>query len=181
MKRLLLSMLSCAALAVPAAYAADSGAPAATDPVNVQYRDAVVRARAGETAVALTALRPLVERFPQRQDMLGDYAVILGLAGDHAAAVELLARIDLAAAPSHVIEGVAASARALRQYALAETLYGEAIARFPQRAEPRIGLARTLADDGKLEDAAAQIDKARAAYPHRVDVLEAGADIAKTR
>ena len=164
-----------------AAYPADRIDAVRVETADAQYRNAIEQAREGKAAQALVTLRSLVERFPQRQDVLGDYAVVLGWAGDHPAALALLDRIDRAAAPSYVIEGLAASARVTRQFALAETLYREAIARFPDRVDPQIGLARTLADSGKLEDATALIEQVRAANPRRIDVLEAVADIATAR
>ena len=173
--------LAILAFAAEAAYPAEFPVAVTTETANAVYRNAVKDARAGETAAALVSLHALVGSFPQRQDMVGDYAVVLGWAGDHAAALALLDRINRPTAPSHVIEGLAGSARAVRNYELAGTLYREAIARFPERVEPQIGLARTLADAGKLDDAAAVIERLRAQYPRRIDVLEAVADIATAR
>jgi biofilm PGA synthesis protein PgaA len=118
-----------------------AGACHAADTADGAYRDAVEDARAGRLEQALGTLRPLVERFPGRQDMLGDYAVVLGWAGDDAAALGLLDKVDRSSAPAYVIEGIASSARRLQRYDLAESLYRETIARFPGRVEPFLGLA----------------------------------------
>jgi biofilm PGA synthesis protein PgaA len=181
MARMLMVSLAIIAFAAGTAYPADRADVVTVEAANALYRNAVEDARAGRVEQALTALRSLVERFPERQDMLGDYAVVLGWAGDHTAALALLDRINRVSAPSHVIEGLANSARRLQRYDLAESLYREALARFPERVEPQIGLARTLADAGKLDDAAALIERLRAKYPRRIDVLEAVADIATAR
>lgn len=180
-KRLLLIAVALAVFAAPAAYAAQPVDAVNAEAPDALYRNAVEQARAGKTAEALIALRSLVERYPQRQDMLGDYVVVLGWAGDHGAALALLDRIDRATAPAYVIEGIAGSARSARQFALADTLYLESIARFPARVEPQIGLARTFADAGMLDEAAAAIERVRAANPRRIDVLDAVADIAIAR
>src|SRR5688572_5157591 len=121
---------------------------------NTQYRNAIDDARAGLFDKALRVLQPLVERFPDRQDILNDYAVVLGWSGDHAAVLALFDRIDRVSAPAYVVESLARSALQLRRFDLAEALYSDAIARFPERVEPRIGLARTLAAAGNPEGAA---------------------------
>ena len=176
-----LAILAFAAFAAGAAYPADRADVVTVEAANALYRNAVEDARAGKTTEALVMLRSLVERFPERQDMLGDYAVVLGWTGDHATALALLDRINRASVPSYVVEGLANSARRLQRYDLAESLYREAIARFPERVEPQIGLACTLADAVKLDDAATLIERLRAKYPRRIDVLEAVAYIATAR
>ena len=148
MARTLILSLAIIAFAAGAAFPADSDHVITIDAANVLYRNAVEDARAGHVEEAISALRSLVKRFPERQDMLGDYAVVLGWAGDHTAALALLDKINRVSAPSYVIEGLANSARRLQRYDLAESLYRQAIARFPARVEPQIGLARTLADAG---------------------------------
>jgi len=181
MKRILMISLSIIAFAEGAAYPADRADVITPEATNALYRDAVEDARAGRVEQAVNELRSLVEHFPNRQDILGDYAVVLGWAGNDTAALSLLDRINRASAPPYVIEGLANSARHLQRYALAESLDRGVLARFPERVEPQIGIARTLADTGKLDDAEALIDRLRAKYPRRVDVLEATADIATER
>ena len=181
MARMLMVSLAIIAFVAGTAYPADRADVATAEAANALYRNAVEDARAGRVEQALTALRSLIKRFPQRQDMLGDYAVVLGWAGDHTTALALLDRINRVSAPSHVIEGLANSARRRQRYDLAESLYREALTRFPERVEPQIGLARPLADASKLDDAAALIERLRAQYPRRIDVLEAVADIATAR
>jgi biofilm PGA synthesis protein PgaA len=181
MARTLILSLAIIAFAAGAAFPADRDHVITIDAANALYKNAVEDARAGHVEEAISALRSLVKRFPDRQDMLGDYAVVLGWAGDHIAALALLDSINRLSAPSYVIEGLANSARRLQRYDLAESLYRQAIARFPARVEPQIGLARTLADAGKLDDAAALIERLRVQYPRRIDVLEAVAEIATAR
>jgi biofilm PGA synthesis protein PgaA len=149
--------------------------------VTARYQQAVAQARDGQTATALETLRALVAQYPQRRDLINDYAVVLGWAGEHAAALALLDRIDRSTAPGYVIEGFAGSARALHQFEFAESLYREAVARDAARVEPQLGLALTLAEAGKLDDASQLIERLRLTYPQRIDVLEAYAAIAVLR
>lgn len=133
-----------AALLSGLAFAASPGsAMAQTD--EALYRNAIDEARAGRTREALVTLERLAARNPQRRDILGDYAVVLGWAEQHAAALTLVEAIDVALAPAYVLEGLAFSARSLQRYAQAESLYTQAIALFPLRVEARFGLALTLA------------------------------------
>jgi biofilm PGA synthesis protein PgaA len=181
MKHQLMIALAIAGFYLSSVCSADRMVVVAVESTDLLYRHAVEDARAGRVEQALNALRPLVERFPERQDILGDYAVVLGWAGDDTAALALLGRINRARAPSYVIESLANSARRLQRYDLAVSMYREVMARFPERIEPKIGLARTLADAGKLDAAAALIEYLQVKYPRRIDILEAVADIATAR
>jgi len=145
------------------------------------YRQAIADARAGRSQQAAAELAPLVERNPARQDLLGDYGVVLGWAGQDSAAIDLLPRIDLPAAPAYVVQGLANSARHLRRYELAESLCRNALVRAPEQAEPQICLARTLIDAGKPDPAAQIVGHLRAQFPKRIDVLELQADFAASR
>ncbi len=149
--------------------------------VDVQYRQAVIDARAGRNGPAINALRSLQAQFPERQDILCDYAVVLGWVGDDATALLLIDKIRRADAPSYVIEGLAGSARRLKRFELAESLYREAMARPTGRLEAKIGLALVLADQGKLDEATAIVANLQAQFRRRVDVLEASAEIAGAR
>jgi biofilm PGA synthesis protein PgaA len=181
MKRLLLALWALTACIPPFASAAAPAERLAIEADDARYRTAIEEARAGRLVPALAELRTLVARYPARQDLLGDYAVVLGWASEPLAALALLDRIDRPRAPLYVIEGLAGSARAAKQWTLAETLYREAIARTPERVEPQLGLARTLADAGQYDAATAIIESLRARDPRRIDVLEAAADIAAAR
>ena len=174
MKRLLqvcLAMLACAT----------APAGAASEPADAAHRRAVEDARAGRIAPALETLRALAESAQARQDILGDYVVVLGWAGQHESALGLLGRIDRAAAPAYVLEGLAGSARRVKQATLAEALYREAGARAPERVEPRIGVALVLMDQGRLDEAAALAAALRLQHPKNADVLEAFAEVATAR
>ena len=69
--------------------AGSAAAQVGTEAAETRYRVAIEDARAGRTAQALAVLRALTERFPERQDILGDYAVVLGWAGNDFAALAI--------------------------------------------------------------------------------------------
>lgn len=78
--------IALAALATCLCVSPAFGAGATLKQANAQYRRAIEDARAGRTGPALESLHTLVELLPNRQDILCDYAVVLGWAGEHAAA-----------------------------------------------------------------------------------------------
>lgn len=161
--------------------AAGAGQAVADDATEKLYQTAIDDARAGRSEPALATLERLVGQSPERQDMLGDYVVVLGWADKHEAAMALLGKVDRPNAPPHVLEGLAISARRLQRYDLAESLYEESMAHSPDRAEPQVGLVRTLVDAGQLDKAAAVVKDLRTRFPMRDDVLEAYADVAAAR
>jgi len=184
-KRNLILCLASLACVVNHAYSAERNEIGNATAANELYRVAIEEARSSRFEPAIASLRLLVERFPERQDYLGDLAVVLEWSGDSGAALELLGRIDRANAPLYVTESLAISARRLQRFYLAESMYREALVRFPERVELQVGLARTLAeqpvDTSKLEEATALIERLFSKYPRRTDVLEARADIATAR
>jgi biofilm PGA synthesis protein PgaA len=145
------------------------------------YRNAINEARAGQLAHSLSTLHALVERFPARQDMLGDYVVVLGWAADDTAALALLTQVRLAEAPPYVIESLAHSARRLQRYTLAETLYRDELVRFPGRLEAQLGQVRLQLDTHDIAGATTAIAALRARFPAHVEVLIVFAEVALAR
>lgn len=158
-----------------------AGEAGATDSTDTIHRSAVEAARAGRVHEALSTLRSLQEKFPENREILGDYVVVAGWNGEHSAALALLDKVNLATAPAYVIESLANSARRLQRYELAESLYQKAQQRFPERIEPQIGLALTLADAGKPDAATSMLEVLRTRHPNRSDVLLATAEVATAR
>ena len=114
-------------------------------------------------------LRDLSDRVPTRQDILGDYAVVLGWGTRDTDALDLLPRIDRPAIAPYVLAGLAGSARRLKRFELAESLYREVIDRpaatAQERLDAQVGLADTLADAGRLFEALVAYQKILAAHP----------------
>jgi biofilm PGA synthesis protein PgaA len=145
------------------------------------YRAAIDNARSGRLDPAMASLRALVERFPDRQDMLCDYAVVLGWAAEHDAALALLDRIERTRAPAYVLEGLANSARRLARHELAQALYRESMARWPKRPEAQIGLLRSLIDGHQFAAAALLLATLRAGDAQRIDLLGVATELANAQ
>lgn len=153
----------CAALSANAAFAQ------VADP----HAAAVARARAGDHAGALAELDALAAQRPGDRAVLFDRIVVLGWAGRDAEALARASGLDLAGAPAYVYEALGRSARNLKRYELAQSLYRRSMALHPDRADSRIGLAMTLSDLGDHAAAARLLDEALAAAPGSADLLEA--------
>lgn len=148
------------------------------------YQAAVANARAGRIEPALNELQTLSERYPDRQDMLGDYLVVLGWAANEhsdALVLSLLAKLNPATAPEYVLTSVARSARRQHRYDIAEALYRQALLRFPNSVDLQVGLAYALLGAQEVAPASALIGTLRMQHPQHVDVLLAFADIAAVR
>ncbi|HEY4373219.1 MAG TPA: poly-beta-1,6 N-acetyl-D-glucosamine export porin PgaA [Burkholderiales bacterium] len=145
------------------------------------YQAAIDNARAGRSNEALPVLRDLEQKHPLRADVIGDTVVVLGWAGQDAAAVAQADRIDRDTAPAYVLEGLAGSARRQKNHELAGALYAKAAQRFPERLEPRLGQALVAMDAGRLDEAAQRANQLRQDHPRDPNVLEAYAQIATAR
>jgi biofilm PGA synthesis protein PgaA len=161
------------------ASAGQAGGIAAPD--EAAWRDAITQARAGDYGRAVPTLKSLSERYPERAELRNDYIVVLGWAGDDAAAVAQADKVDQDTAPAYVLEGLAGSARRAKRPALAQALYGRAAQRFPQRVEPRIGLIHAALDAGRTEEAGRQANQLAQAYPRDRAVLQVQGDAASAR
>ncbi|HTJ96974.1 MAG TPA: poly-beta-1,6 N-acetyl-D-glucosamine export porin PgaA [Rhodocyclaceae bacterium] len=181
MRHVLLITLASLSLAAIPTYAAEQAISVSSPIDNAAYQNAVADARAGRLESALAVLQSLSERYPARQDILGDYLVVLGWAGQDQLALSLMDKVNLNKAPEYVIKGLALSARRQHRYDLAESLYRNALLRFPASIDLEIGLAYAFLGAEKIEAATTQVAKLRASYPRNVDVLLAFAEVASVR
>jgi tetratricopeptide (TPR) repeat protein len=131
----------------------------------------------GDFAAALDALTRLAELQPAQPDIWIDMALNQRRLGQPAAATALLERA-LALVPDHAraLESLAELARLARDFEGALTLLRRAVAAHPANPWPRIGLAQTLAELGRLSEALGVLDEAetRAAGADTAHVAIAG-------
>lgn len=146
-------------------------------------RDAAVAlARSGDHANALAVLDRLAAAHPDDRGIAFDRIVVLGWAGRDAEALVRASGLDLTGAPAYVLEGIGRSARNQKQFDLAESLYRRSVSGYPARQESRIGLALTLSDRGRHEEAARLLDEALGVVPPgagRAGLLVARANVAE--
>lgn len=147
---LLIVLLNLLALTLP------SG-PSQANPVEQsaasRHALAVHLARQGKYSEAIALLAALRSTYPASQTFLNDYAAVLNWAGMHEEALRLLADIDTAHCPEYVLAALAASARHMRNFLIAENLYKLGQNRFPRSPDMAIGLALVFADQQKSQEA----------------------------
>lgn len=147
------------------------------------HEAAIALARSGDYANALAALARLAGEHPDDRRIAFDRIVVLGWAGRDAEALARASGLDLAGAPAYVLEGIGRSARNLKRFELAESVYRRSVSAHPGRQASRIGLALTLADRGRHEEARRLLDEALAAAPQgaaRATLLVAQANVAES-
>jgi biofilm PGA synthesis protein PgaA len=114
--------------------------------------------------------------------MLGDYVVVLGWADRHEAAMALLGKVSTDPTRRHTFsKGLRSRPAACNATIWPNRCTEESMAHSPDRAEPQVGLVRTLVDAGRLDRAAAIVKDLHLRFPARDDVLEAYADVAAAR
>ncbi|HMM50383.1 MAG TPA: poly-beta-1,6 N-acetyl-D-glucosamine export porin PgaA [Burkholderiaceae bacterium] len=147
------------------------------------HEAAIALARSGDYANALAALERLAAARPHDLRIGFDRIVVLGWAGNDAQALARASGLDLAGAPAYVLESIGRSARNLKRFDLAESVYRRSVSAHPERQAGRIGLALTLSDRGRHDEARRLLDEALAAVPtgaDRAGLLVARANVAES-
>lgn len=149
-------------------------APAVAAPVDPrqQREQAVLRARAGETGPALETLRALYARQPS-PPVLQDLVAVAHWHGDDALASEFSARLDLQQAPAYAVKAAAQALRNTRQFAAARQAFAACARRWPQAWACRLSAALTLAEQGRIEPARAELEALAADYPRPAELQAA--------
>ena len=145
-----MTILLLTGIALPGISASFQGSQRATSP---GHAEAIALARNGDTAEALNILGELRRLQPNNEQLLFDETVILAWADRDAEVAENAADIDLAMAPTYVVETVAKSLRDSRNFNSAAAWYQALLERDSQNTGAWAGLAMTYADAG-LFDAA---------------------------
>jgi biofilm PGA synthesis protein PgaA len=143
---------------------------------DADHEAALGAARRGETTQALVVLGTLVREHPENIRFRHDYITVLGWAGRDEEVLAQTQSIDTRSAPAYVLESAAKSARNLRRFDAAETLYRYCLAREPHRSDCAYGLAFTLADVDRPAEAAAVL---QSRSPESVSLILARAYVAE--
>ena len=151
---------------LPCAYAA----PANPD---AQYHKAIQLAREGRHDQALSLLRQLSTNYPSRPDYLYDYITVLGWAERYDEELAQSPRLRLADVPVYVLESLGHAARVTGDLDQAVAYYRRALKRGADRAPSVIGLAESLTNQGKAQDALALLQPFVHRHPDNSDALSA--------
>lgn len=148
--------------------------------IQAERDKAVELARAGQYDEALTALSKLHTNYPDIVGITDDYLAVLGWAGHDEESVRLYEGIP-AEQPDYVLAAVGHSYRNLNQPEKALAAYRLGEQKFPDNVIFVEGEIRTLADQGKLDDASALADADLKAHGDRAEIVAAKADVVRAQ
>ena len=120
---------------------------------NAGSDQAIVMARAGQTAEALEILAACYADTPDDWSVFHDYLTVLNWAGQDDRVAELSTRLSPQAAPGYALEAAAQSARRRGDYIMAESFYRTGLQRFPEDSDFPVGLVMTLVDADHSQEA----------------------------
>jgi len=150
-----------------------AGPLCADESPELQHRQAVSQARAGEFNEAIQSLTRLRSEYPSDRSLLLDQTLVLAWAGRDREVVENSSLIDQDGDPVVILNAVAKSLRNIQKFSEASDWYHMAIAREPEQLDARLGLAMTLADAGQFKLAQEQVDAIALEQQQTPGVLEA--------
>jgi len=113
---------------------------------SVDYEYAVKWAREGEIEKSLNELKRLYAKYPDNENILYDYITVLGWGGFDDKVYYIAKNSDFSKAPDYLLQTVAKSARNMKKYSYAATLYKLGMKRFPRNSQFHIGYALTMFD-----------------------------------
>ena len=144
-------------------------------------RDAAVAlARDGKYDESLTQLSKLHEHYPDVAGITSDYIAVLGWAGHDEESTKLY-ETGPADQPDYVLAAVGHSYRILNQPEKAMAAYKLGEQKYPDSVVFVEGEIRTLADEGKLDEAGARADEDLQAHGNRAEIVAAKADIVQAQ
>lgn len=144
---------------------------------DLDYQSAIKQARLGDYNPALTLLKKLVAEKPSITKYQYDYVTILGWAEKDKTVFSQLKKFPLDTTPAYVLAILAKSARNTKHFNEAIAIYKAAIKQNTEREEYHIGLALSLADAQRGDEALKTIKQLRAIMPKNINVLKAEAYI----
>jgi biofilm PGA synthesis protein PgaA len=119
----------------------------------------------------LSHMQTLAEQHPKQPRYRHELLQTLAWLERDPEALQQAQQIDMATAPIYVLETAGRSARNMRDFALAETLFQQAAARDPQRLTPKLAQAWLLLDQQKNIEAITYLQQLRESFPNSVELL----------
>lgn len=133
------------------------------------------------TSQQIQRLKDRSDRNPGNKRFLYDYLNALGEAGRDAELVESVPNIDLATAPVSVLGRAGRAASNMKRFGLAAELYQAAIKRAPDRTDIVAGLAYSLIDDHRPDEAVILLLAQKRSMWREIPLLEAYAEALQAR
>lgn len=133
------------------------------------------------TSQQIQRLKDRSDRNPGNKRFLYDYLTALGEAGRDAELVESVPNIELASAPVSVLVRAGRAASNQKRFSLAVEFYQAAIKRAPDRTDIVAGLAYSLIDDRRPDDAVALLEARTRSMWQEIPLLEAYAEALQAR
>jgi biofilm PGA synthesis protein PgaA len=133
------------------------------------------------TSQQIQRLKDRSDRNPGNKQFLYDYLSALGEAGRDAELVASVPNIDLATAPVSVLNRAGRAAANLKRFGLAVELYQAAIKQAPDRIDIVAGLAYSLIDERRPDDAVALLEARKRSMWQEIPLLEAYAEALQAR
>lgn len=121
---------------------------------------AALLARSGDYTEAMDVLKDIFVRYPRERQIFYDYLTTLAWIGHYAEAASLSLDFPADDAPAYALAAAAQSLRHSGSLPAAEALYRKGMERFPQSPDFVAGLAMTLAESSRPEEAREILDRA---------------------
>lgn len=148
--------------------------------IQAERDKAVELARAGQYDQAITALSKLHDKYPDIAGITSDYVAVLGWAGHDEESTRLY-EAGPADQPDYVLAAIGHSYRTLNQSEKALAAYRLGKQKYPDNVIFAEGEIRTLADQGKLDEASALADADLKAHGNRAEIVAAKADVVRAQ
>ncbi len=133
------------------------------------------------TSQQIQRLKDRSDRNPGNKRFLYDYLTALSQSGRDAELVASVPNIELATAPVSVLGRAGRAASNLKRFGLAVELYQAAIKRAPDRSDIVAGLAYSLIDNRKPDEAVALLEARKRSTWQEIPLLEAYAEALQAR
>ncbi|MCX7084663.1 MAG: poly-beta-1,6 N-acetyl-D-glucosamine export porin PgaA [Methylococcales bacterium] len=118
----------------------------------------------------LQQLKCLVDKHPEKINYLYDYIQALSWTEQDNEILQLSARLDFTKAPTEVLETMAKSARNMRDFKRAESLYHLALSKAPRSFSARLGISLVLIDQRKIPAAQSYLREMTQDFPENIDI-----------
>ena len=146
-----------------------------------EHESAILAARSGQFSEALDQLHRLRLEYPQARSLLIDETLVLAWANRDQQVVDNGSQLNLASDPIRVITTVAKAYRNLKEFDNAVRWYHGALNRQPDNLDARLGLAMTLADGKRYEEAITELGNLPESQRNSAPALEVHAYILKSQ